>query len=209
MVKLLAIIVYFIIFCSFSLAQEGREKIKMEFEFKIDKVGDAVIIYRQSATASQWNILNQIYGQNPSLIRRDLQHQLSAYELYDFNFEKDDMNRTFILTFRAKGVAKYKGNGVWDINVAKDFSPKKISERNWYLTSIQTQGNVIYEAYISINLPKGVKESEITNDEFGKRVLRYKVSLEKELPIYLIASGFTAALGIVLLGASFLFRKRS
>ncbi len=197
-----------LIMFAFSFAQQNLEKIKMELDFSIDRVGNAVITYKQSATAAQWKILNQTIGQNPSLLKRDLQHQLSAYELYDFSFKKDDMNRTFILTFKAKGVARYKGNGLWDIDVEKEFSPKKISEKDWYFTTISTEGNVVYEGHISVKLPEGVEKSEITVDEFGRRVLRYRLPPEKKFPIYLLAGGITAILGLSLIGASFVFKEK-
>jgi len=197
----------FLLTFSGSFAQQNMEKIKMEFNFKIDRVGNAEITYKQTATAAQWKILSQTVGQNPSLLKRDLQHQLSAYELYDFNFKRDDMNRTFILTFKAKGVARYKGNGVWDMDIEKELSPKKISERDWYLTTISTEGNIIYEGFFSVKLPEGVEKSEITVDEFGRRVLRYKLPPEKKLPIFLILGGVFGIIGISLIGASFVVKK--
>ncbi len=201
---LLAVISLF----SLSFPQSNLEKIKMEFEVTIDNVGNAKIVYKQSATAAQWKILNQVYGQNPALLKRDIMKELSAYELYNFDFKKDDMNRTFILTFKAKGVARYKGNGIWDMEIEKTFSPKKISDRDWYLTSTETMGNVLYESHFTVKLPEGVKKSEITTDEFGKQVLRYQLPLERKMPIYLILGAVFAVLGIGLVGASFIIKPK-
>ncbi len=200
-------VIFLYVFTAFSQTQ--MEKIKMEFEFKIDDVGNAEVVYKQSATAMQWKILNQTIGQNPSLLKRDLMHQLSAYELYDFKFSKDDMNRTFILTFKAKGVSKYKGNGVWDFKIEKEISPRQVSKNVWYLTMTNTEGNVLYEMYATLKLPDNVEKSEITTDEFGKRVLRYKVPVKKELPVFLILGAVSGVLGIVLIGASFVFKPKS
>jgi hypothetical protein len=191
-----------------AVAFSQGEKIKMDFTFVIDELGNAKITYKQSATAQQWAVLEKTIGQNPSLLKRNLQHQLSAYDLYDFKFSKDAINRTFTFTFKARGVARYKGNGKWDIDIDEDFTPQKISKSDWYLTKSETQGDILYEYHFFVKLPKNVKNSEITTDEFGRKVLRYQIPVKKPVPYLLIASAVTGLIGIILIILSFFLKEK-
>ena len=177
----------------------GMEKIKMDFTMDVSPVGDSHITYKQSATAVQWKILNQTIGQNPALLKREITHELSAYELSNFRFKKDPMSRTFILTFDAAGIAKYRGNGQWEIEVEKDFSVKKLSDRTWYLSNSSTDGNVLYEISSTINLPSTVEKSEIATNELGKQVLRYKLPQKRQLHLLLLLAVVSFVLGAALI----------
>jgi len=201
-------LLFFLLFLLPTAAFSQGEKIKMDFTFVVDELGNAEITYKQSATAQQWAVLEKTIGQNPSLLKRNIQHQLSAYDLYGFKFSKDPMNRVFTFTFRAKGVARYKGNGKWDIDIDEDLTPQKISKSNWYFTKSETQGDTLYEYHFFVKLPKNVKSSEITTDEFGRRVLRYQIPLKKPLPYLLIASGITGLAGITLVALSFVLKGK-
>lgn len=179
------------------------EKEKFEITMKIDNLGNANIELKQSADAMKWKQWNKVYGENPSLLKRNISYILSAYELGDFSFKKDDMNRTFYFTFKAKGVARYKGDGKWEIEVEEDMTPKKMSKTNWLFVSSSKQGNTVSENYTTIILPTKTKESEIGYNEFGKKVLKYKAGKDSHFPAMLITGGVSFLLGIIFIVAGF------
>ncbi len=173
------------------------EKVVLNLDYKVNEKGDATIVYTQKATAMQWKNLMQVYGNNPALLKKEIISSLPTYDLYDFSFKKNEMEREFIFTFKAKGVARYKGNGIWEFEYDKKSTPKKISETKWFFTNSQNENNVIYEYNTSLTLPKNAKDTQLTQNEFGKSVLRYTLKPKKEFSWWTIA-------GILLIIAGFI-----
>ncbi len=149
------------------------DKIVINLDIKVTNKGDAKVVYSMKATAMQWKQLMAIYGNNPALLKRQIIDSLPTYELTNFNFKKDEMNRSFIFSFDAKGVVKYLGNGKWQFEYDKKATAKKINETQWFFTDTENDGNVLLETDTTLTLPKGAKDVKTTVNEFGKNVLEY------------------------------------
>lgn len=149
------------------------DKIVINLDIKVTDKGDAKIVYTQKASAMQWKQLMAVYGNNPALLKREIIDSLPAYELTNFNFKKDEMNRAFIFSFDAKGVVKYLGNGKWQFEYDKKATAKKINETQWFFTNTENDGNVLMETDTTLTLPKGAKDAKTTVNELGKNVLEY------------------------------------
>ncbi len=184
-----------IILLFFSLGVLG-EKLVLKLDIKVDNKGDATITYTQKATAMQWKNLMKIYGNNPALLKREIIESLPAYDLSDFSFQKKEMDREFVFTFKAKGVVKYRGEGIWEFEYDKNATPQKLTENKWFFINSESDGNTIYEYNISLTLPEKAKNTQLAQNEFGKSVLRYTLKPEKQISwwtisgILLIIAGF-------------------
>ncbi len=190
-------VIFYLSVFFFSVSWVFAEKVVINFDITVNKVGDARIVYTQKATAMQWKNLVNVYGQNPSLLKREIISSLPAYELENFSFKKDDMNRTMVFSFDAKGVVKYLGDGRWEFEYEKKSTPKKITETKWFFTNSETDGNVLYEYDVSLSLPDGAKDVKLTQNEFGKSVLRYTLNVGVGISWWVIAGILLLIAGII------------
>ncbi len=149
------------------------EKIILQLDMKVNENGDARIIWTQKATASQWKMLLQMYGNNPSLLKREIIASLPGYELTNFSFQRKDIDRTMIFSFDARGVVKYKGDGIWHFKYEKIFTVKKISPTEWFFTNTENEGGTLFETDISLKLPQKAKNAHLTTNEYDEKVLEY------------------------------------
>ncbi len=179
------------------------EKIEFNFDINIDKKGNAKIVYTQKATASQWKNLMAVYGNNPALLKRELIRSLPTYELENFSFKRDDMNRSFVFTFDAKGVVKYLGEGVWEFEYDKKSTAKRITDTKWFFTNSEAENNLVSQYNVTVTLPEEAKDVKTTVNEFGKSVLRYKLKTKSNIPWFLIIGGLVFFAGIVMIILSF------
>ena len=184
------------------------EKITLQLNMNVNEYGDAKVIWVQKATALQWKKLLQTYGNNPSLLKRDIFSSLSEYELSNFSFKRNDIERTMVFSFDAKGVVKYKGNGIWHYRYEKNFTPKKISPTEWFFTNTEQEGGVVIEYDESLKLPKRAKNAHLSTNEFDEKVLEYylKPSIFNRISIIAYA-GIALIVFALLLAISALFYR--
>ncbi len=173
------------------------EKVVINLDIKVNGRGDAKVVYSMKATAMQWKQLMAVYGNNPALMKREIIDSLPGYTLTNFNFKKDEMNRSFIFSFDAKGVVKYLGKGKWQFEYDKKSTAKKISETQWFFTYTENQGNGLLETDITLTLPKVAKEVKTTVNEFGKNVLEYTFKPPAHINWFLIIGVLIFLAGII------------
>ena len=185
------------------------EKIVLQLDIECNEVGDAKVVWKQQATALQWKFLMQRYGNNPSLLKKEIISSLPNYQLSNFKFTKDEMNRAFTFSFDAKGIVKYRGNGIWQFKYGKKYTPRKINDHTWLFSDSETQGDVITEEFLTLKLPKKIKNVQLTKNEFDEPVLQYylKPSIVHSISIATILGIVLIVAGIVLV-MLYLFGKK-
>lgn len=170
------------------------EKITYQIDFRCNKVGDAKVIWKQQATAIQWKLLMQRYGNNPALLKKEVISSLPNYQLSNFQFKKDEMNRAFIFSFDAKGIVRYRGNGIWQFEYEKDMTPRKINNHTWLFSNTEADGNFIDEEFITLILPKEIKNAHLSKNEFDDPVLEYYLK-----PSFIHSFSLVSIVGILLI----------
>lgn len=199
-------LVVFATFVAFSNPVRAQSDLNVQQEdtdVTIDAVGNALFVTKATYPAAAWANYKRNYGGNPSLLKRDLQHQYSSMSLHDIDLKNDEMNRVSTLTWKADAAAEYRGNGIWEVELVKKAQATKVNETLWQLTTTSPAGDgVIAQNTVHIHLPAGASAAEQAQSETGDPVLRYSMGDHSRSPLPWLAA-LAGLLGVVLLVAGF------
>jgi hypothetical protein len=184
---------------------QNASRVQLEdLEVTVDAVGNATFVDKVTRSAIDWEQYKSNYGGNPSLLKRDLQHQYSSMELRDIALANDEMNRVSTLSWKAQATAEYVGNGQWQGGLPKNAQASKVNDTLWeFTTTYPDQGGITQESF-HIHLPKGARGAEQTQNETGDPVLRYTLPDSSGMPLLLWVALIAGVLGVALLLAGFL-----
>jgi|HubBroStandDraft_5_1064220.scaffolds.fasta_scaffold175158_2 hypothetical protein len=185
-------------------AQNSPRVQQEDLDVTVDAVGNAIFVDKVTRSAIDWEQYKSNYGGNPSLLKRDLQHQYSSMELRDIALANDEMNRVSTLSWKAEATAEYVGNGQWQGALPKGAQASKVSDTQWeFTTTYPEEGGITQESF-HIHLPKGARGAEQTQNETGDPVLRYTLPDSAGAPLLMWVAVIAGLLGAVLLVAGFL-----
>ena len=156
---------------------QGNESLKQNIDFRIDSLGNAMIQVSAKLTATQWQYWENTYGgKNISIFNRDLSRSMYQFYLYDFDYEDDKMERTFKVTFKAKGVARYQGNNTWLAEVGiKNPGFSKLDDQSYLVTTSMNDGGQLIQQNNTIRFPKKAANIKEDTDEFGAATFTYEL----------------------------------
>ncbi len=197
------------ILCFFILTAvwgQGNESLKQNMHFRIDSLGNADISVSAKLTAAQWQQWESTYGgKNISLFKRDLTRSMNQFLLSEFDYKADEMERTFNVSFKAKGVARYLGNNEWLAEMGMknpDFS--KLDDNSYLVTTSYSEGGMLIQQNSTIKFPKKAVNIKEDKDEFGMATFTYELKpVQGQSPFFLILG----LLFLVLGGAYALYLK--
>lgn len=178
----------YILFISFLIVIIGfgqdTEVLKQDIVFKIDPLGDATIEVGSKLNARQWQNWENTYGpRNTSILKRDMERALSYFYLYDFKYEQDEMERSYVLSFKAKGLARYLGNDEWRAEMGlKDPDFSKLTDNSYLVSSSLVEAGLIIQQNNKIYFPEEAFDVEEDTDEFGLAVFDYKLKTKSSGP---------------------------
>jgi len=155
-------------------AQDPTAQVQ-EFDFKIDKIGDAIYEVSTKMNQLQWESFKSgPLVNDPSISKRDLERAMSTYVIEDFKRDIDDMNRTVKMSFKLKALATYNGNGKWVLNLQiKDPQITKLSDNSYMnTTNIYLNGQLVQQIY-KVSFPDGATNIQQSTDSFGKAIFTY------------------------------------
>lgn len=186
-----------------SAQQTVKEPLVFNSEAHIDSVGNATFVISGKLNAMQWQWWNYSYGAgNASNLKRNVEKSLSSLYLYDFNYEPNEMDRSFRLTYKAKGVVRYLGKDSWLAELGlRETQPVKITENSFTATISQNMGYSVLQTNMRVTLPADVSGMEFDKDEFNYITIKYKRPTESMMAVG--DAGMKTA-GYSLLGASLL-----
>jgi hypothetical protein len=187
-------------------AQNAPRVQQEELDVTVDAVGNGTFVDKVTRSAIDWEQYKSNYGGNPSLLKRDLQHQYSSMELRDIALANDEMNRVSTLSWKAQATAEYVGNGQWQGALPKGAQASKVNETLWeFTTTYPDEGGITQESF-HIHLPREARGAEQTQNETGDAVLRYTLPDTSGMPLLLWVAAIAGVLGAVLLFAGLLGR---
>lgn len=156
------------------LVLQAQELLKPKMEMKIDSIGNANIKVSMTMNANQWQMWSQNYGNNPALIKRNMEKELPGYFLDDFKLDKNDMDRSFSFTFKAYGVCAVDKKGTWIVSTEqKNPDLTKLTDHKYMMVSTDV-ANGMQETSI-IEFPESAKNIEQTKDAFDKTQFEFEM----------------------------------
>jgi len=173
----------------FNVYGQSPEVLKQDIVFTIDPLGDATVEIGSKLTAQQWQNWENAYGnKNVSILKRDMERWMSFFWLYDFDYEQDDMERSYKLTFSAKGLARYLGDNEWSAEMGmKDPDFSKLTDNSFLVTTSLTEGGMLIQQNNKIFFPDGATNIEEDTDEFGLAVFDYELKpASSGFPLFLV-----------------------
>lgn len=183
---------------------QGGEQMKQNMLFRIDSLGNAAIEVSSRLTATQWQQWENTYGgKNISLFKRDISRTLNQFSLYDFNYDADEMERSFRVTFKAKGVARYMGGNEWLAEMGmKDPDFSRLDDNSFLVTTTYNDGGVLIQQNNTIHFPKKASSIKEDTDELGYATFTYDLKpVSGGTPLFLIIG--LAFIILALLSAAF------
>lgn len=150
------------------------QQMKQNIEMQIDRIGNAQIKISMKMNAAAWQNWLQTSGLNPSALKRNIEREMPAYFLDNFELKKDDMERSFELSLKAYGVCKVDKNGNWILETDdKDVDLTKLDEREFmYINSPVEFGGQIKQT-TTIEFPEEAREIRTDEDAYGKTVFEF------------------------------------
>lgn len=171
----------------------SQEPIKQKLEMRLDSVGNANIKVTMELNASQWQIWLQSTGNNPAMLKRQMERSLPAYFLDDFELKKDDMKRTFAFTFNAYGVCKVDKKGRWILTTdQKDPDITELSDRKYMMMYTEMASNLQQTQIITF--PDEASNISIEKDAFGKTQFVFDMNTPGSGFSYLLWGGIALCL---------------
>ena len=196
-------------------AQSTSGNMMINTEARIDSIGNAVFETSGQLTAQQWVSWNYMYGGgNASNVKRNIERSLSPYYVFDFQYMPNEMDRSFVIRYKAKGIVEYLGKDKWVASVGlRDAQPIQLSDNSFNCVVSQIGGNnVIIQNSMKVTLPATATQMEFDRDEFNNVLVKYKMPTESITTFgdsKMKATGYSLlALGGLSLLAIIGFRKR-
>lgn len=152
----------------------AQESISQDILLRVDDQGDATIEIQFQLGAKSWIQWRNLYGDHPDLLRRDLIHRFSKLEISDITLNRDDMNRKATATLKARGEARYRGAGRFEIEIPGTW--KKVTgpgrETVFSSSEVVDQG-VILQQTVKIVLPEKAMDVKLSEVVDGQATLSY------------------------------------
>lgn len=161
-------------------AQMNSQTLNINTEARIDSAGNAVFDVSGKLTAQQWISWNYMYGGgNASNVKRSIERSLSPYYVYDFKYTPNEMDRSFSIQYKTKGVVEYLGNDKWTASLGlRDVEPMKLTENTFSCVTSQMGNGNIMQTNMKVTLPAAANNMSFDKDEFNNVLVTYKMPTE-------------------------------
>ena len=169
-IKHLITIVFAMVFMS--AYSQTQQKIDM----KIDAIGNSQLIISMTMNAQQWQNWLQTMGNNPAAMKREIERSMPAYFLNDFKLEKNDMERSFVLTLNAYGACEVDKRGNWTLATEqKNANVTELTSHKYLLVSSPPELGGTVQQTFTIEFPEEAKNIKIDKDAYGKSVFKFQM----------------------------------
>lgn len=167
-----------IVMLLYAFVLHAQELLKPKMELRIDSVGNAQIKVSMSLNANQWQVWTQSIGNNPALLKRNMERELPGYFLDNFNLVKNDMERSFVFTFNAYGVCMVNKKGIWIVGTdQKNPDITKISDRKYMMVSTDVMNNLQQTQIIEFPLSAiNIREAK---DAYNKTQFEFEMGVPR------------------------------
>ncbi|MEO0470203.1 MAG: hypothetical protein AAF206_11320 [Bacteroidota bacterium] len=150
------------------------QQLSQKIEMNLDKLGNANLTLSMKMGASQWQNWIQSLGNNPAALKRQVERDMPAFFLDDFQLEKNDMERSFTLSLKAYGVCKVDKRGNWVLETDdKDVDLTELTDHKFmYVNSPAEYGGQLQQTTI-VEFPEEAQAIKVDEDAYGKTVFKF------------------------------------
>lgn len=170
----------------------------VERTYKLDGRGDAQVEFNFQLDASHWAQWKEQYGDHPDLMLRNLKYQLAAAVIDDFALDKDEVHRRAVAKIKARCIARYRGNGQFELQVPKNMKLVAGSGSEWVFSSSMLEEGGIVNITDRAKLPANAGNVHlVTGNDYDQ--LAYSLEVSPSKPKYLLYLGlfFLLAAGVL------------
>lgn len=152
------------------------QQMQQKIEMRIDSIGNAKVAVSMNMNAQEWQSWLAGVGSNPAILKREIERSMPTYFLDDFDLKKNDMERSFSLTFKAYGVCNIDKRGNWILETdQKNANLTELTEHKYMLVSSPPEfGGTMQQTFI-VEFPKAAHNIDIDKDAFGESVFKFKM----------------------------------
>lgn len=122
--------------CAAAATHAASDTLQTENVITMDRFGDGTMTVTFRLSASQWTVWKQQYGDRPDVLRRDLLQRWARYELGEFKFDKNDVERTATATIAMRGGTQLRGDASHEIPLSKEMKRISNTDREWIFNSV-------------------------------------------------------------------------
>jgi hypothetical protein len=184
----------------------AQDVMSQEITIRVDERGDASAEVRFQLSAQGWLSWKSLYGDHPDLLKRDLTHRFSIYEVRDVQLTRDDLNRRATASMKIRAQARHRGGGRYEIQLPGEW--KHVSgggtEHHFSVTQVVAP-NALLNQTIRLILPPGAESPRLAAPADGQQSLTYELPAEGGLSPLPFISG----LGLVGLALATFLRFRT
>jgi hypothetical protein len=176
----------------------AQEAMSLERTYEIDDRGDATIELTFQLGASQWAKWKDQFGDHPDLLLRNIKYEMAAAVVDDFSLNKDDVHRHASAKIKARALARYRGDGKFEIQVPKTMKLVAGSGRDWAFTQSQLGEGGIVNITERAKLPQNAQNAHLTTgNDYDELVYSLDVSPSKPRTfLFLGVTSLVAAAGL-------------
>ncbi len=200
-----------ILFAAMSAAQSAKAQTVLQFDetVNVDALGNGTFVIHMEFNAQQFQVWQQKYGTNPSLLRRDFSKMLSAYDITEFEIDKNDMERQVKLTITASGVTRNMGGGQVEMDVPKQWRLINQDGPELKFNYLESLPNgVSIQHYVTVQLAEGATDiSEPFPAAGGMNRFTYQQPVASRSSMPLVLGIVLAAMGAGVTTAGFFVKR--
>ena len=179
--KKIGIHLLLVLFALISITQLSAEELikpkKLNVKWELNALGDARVEASTVLDAAGWDNFKKTIGNNPDILKRQMERTFPGYYLQNFHYKDDAMSREWTLSFDVLGLSKINSKGSWTVDLnSKDPDVTKLSDHNYVVTSnFAAQGSLLQEIdYVSF--PRAASNIKQEKNTFGKAIFTYTLT---------------------------------
>lgn len=179
-----------------------QDEIKNDLVTRLDAHGDASMEITFTLSASQWLKWKANVGDHPDLMKRDLIRRFSTAVVENVKLDVQAMDRKATASLMARGEARYKGNGRFELVLPASWSKVTDTGSEWHFSHSELAGRgVMLKQVNKIVLPAGATNAKLSGPSGGEQILSYEIPKKGGFnPMYLFSGlGFVLLLVVTVL----------
>ena len=154
------------------------ETINIDQVYTVDSLGDGSLMVKMTLNGAQFQQWQSKYGQNQSLLKRDLNPYVSRFEASDWQMQVNQMDRIVTITCKIKGAVMHRGGGQFEFRVPKTWRGGERHDSTFSFNFVEPVGpGTVSQNNIKLVLPDGASGYADDKSETGDRVIRYHQSV--------------------------------